>query len=114
MTITTTDRIRAVALAQTPKERRARFYEVVEIAAQTGGILLDSDLTTELVILGELLGIAVEWARVELPIFSKPDKCEESASGKKEARGVKKVPAKNKWEVQQTTMSILTEPESRK
>ena len=85
MTVTTTDRIRAVCLAQTAKERKERFYEIVRIAAETGGILLDSDLTTELVILGELLGITVEWERVQLPVFGKPtkDAAGDPRSGKK-------------------------------
>jgi hypothetical protein len=93
---TTSERIRAVARAMTEPERLQRFREIQEFAAQSGGILLDSDLTTELVILGSLLGIHVEWERVELPVYGKPS--QEAAKAAPDKKGKTK-----QWEAQQTT-----------
>jgi hypothetical protein len=73
MKTTTHDRIRAAALALTEPQRRRRFEEIAGIAAQSGGILLDSSLTAELVVLGELLGVTVKWQRVELPVYGRPE-----------------------------------------
>ena len=65
------DRIRAVAHALTPDERRRRFEELKEVVVRQGGILLDPE-TEELVALGELLGARVEYVRVDLPTGMTP------------------------------------------
>ena len=70
-TMTAEERIRAVAAALTAEERAARFGELRQMVAQTGGVLLDSDLTLELLALAEHLGVRVEWRRVELPSYAK-------------------------------------------
>ena len=97
MPVTTSERIRAVARAMTEPERLQRFREIQEFAAQSGGILLDSDLTTELVILGSLLDIKVEWERVELPVYGKPPEAPRSAQDKKD-KG-------KQWETQRTAQT---------
>ena len=96
MPVTTSERIRAVARALTEPERLQRFREIQGIAAESGGILLDSDLTTELVILGSLLCIHVEWERIELPVFGKSS--EQTAKAAPDKKGTAK-----QWEAQQET-----------
>lgn len=96
MPVTTSERIRAVARALTEPERLQRFREIQGIAAESGGILLDSDLTTELVILGSLLGIRVEWERIELPVFGKSS--EQAAKAAPDKKGKAK-----QWEAKQMT-----------
>ena len=66
------DRIHAIAQAMTPSERLDRFGKLKEVVARQGGILLDSDQTEELVTLGRLLGVRVEYVRVDLPTGATP------------------------------------------
>lgn len=82
--MSSTDRIRAVAHALTPEERVKRFRELREVVANQGGILLDPDQTAELVALGELLGVKVEWVRVELSAPAKDEQPTEPKKGRDE------------------------------
>lgn len=68
---TAEERIRAVAAALTADERAARFAQLRQTVAQTGGVLLDPHLTLELLALAEHLGVPVEWRRVELPSYAR-------------------------------------------
>ena len=66
---TTESRIRATAAAMTPQERARRFAHLRCAVSEQGGILLDENMTLELVCLAHLLGIDVQVERVDLPSF---------------------------------------------